>query len=112
MASLFRCQHWRVLSRDAALYDIRQRYTAEIKVDLVAEFFPEIMCRATAFLAAATDRLTGRAAGGANGLIHREDDIRHPYLIGGAGQKVAAAMAADGRNQSAPPHLCKELFQI
>src|SRR3546814_9508821 len=79
---------------------VRHAHRAEIEVDLVAELFPEVMGLAATLVAAAAERLAGRAAGGTDRLVDRQDDVGDARLAGRMSEQVAAARPAHGDRQS------------
>src|ERR1700744_558158 len=78
-------------SEQALFADIGECYRAEIEMDLIAEFFPEIMRETAGLVATAARRRTGRTARRADRLVDREDDVGDARAIGAARQQIAAA---------------------
>src|SRR3546814_12721233 len=76
---------------------VRHAHRAEIEVDLVAELFPEVMGLAATLVAAAAERLAGRAAGGTDRLVDRQDDVGDARLAGSMSEQVAAARPPTGK---------------
>src|SRR3546814_11924277 len=89
---------------------VRHAHRAEIEVDLVAELFPEVMGLAATLVAAAAERLAGRAAGGTDRLVDRQDDVGDARLAGRMSEQVAAARPAHGTQKAATPELAEELL--
>src|SRR5512138_3358953 len=75
----------------AAADHVGDGHRAEVEVDLVAEFLPQVVGLAAALVAAATERLPRRAAGRADRLVDGEDDVGDAGLARRLGQEVAAA---------------------
>src|SRR3546814_16817785 len=67
---------------------------------------------AATLVAAAAERLAGRAAGGTDRLVDRQDDVGDARLAGRMSEQVAAARPAHGTHKAAKPELGEELPQI
>src|SRR4051794_28538402 len=95
-----------------ALADIGERDGAEIEMDLVAEFLPEIVGQAAALVAAAAGRGAGGAARRPDRLVDCQNDIRDARLAGREGEQIAAARAAHAAHQPALAQFGEELLEI
>src|SRR4051794_41886817 len=80
-------------AEDPALAHIGDGDAAEIEVDLVAQFLPQVMGQAAAAVGPAPGGRAGGAAGGADRLVHRQDDIGDPHRIGGVGPQKSPPRA-------------------
>ena len=85
---------------------------AEVEVDLVAEFFPEIVGQTAAARGMAASSGAWTTARGAERLIDRDDDVGDANLLTDAGQLVAAARAADAAHQVVAAQLAEQLLEV
>src|SRR5690348_3709282 len=99
-------------AQDALLADIGKRHRAQIKVNLIAELFPEIMRQAATLVAGATRGGARRAAGGADRLVDRKDNIGNARSGRAMREEIAAARAAHALDEVGAAQLRKQLLEI
>src|SRR5262249_53762646 len=86
--------------RELALQHVVQRHRSEESVDLIAELLPQIMGQAFAAIGAAAGGAHFGAARRLDGLVDRENDLRHARLGRAARQTIAAARTAHALDQT------------
>src|SRR5690349_23495649 len=80
--------------QEAALADIGERHRTQIEVNLIAELFPQIVSETSGAIAATADRRAGGAAGGADRLVHSQNDVSNARLPAVVRQQITAAWTA------------------
>src|SRR5712691_11326082 len=96
----------------ALFADVAKRHRAQIQVDLIAQFLPEIMGQTSAAIAAAADRFAGGTSHRVERLVDRDDNVGNPDLVAVMPQAIAAAGPAHAADQATAPQLGKELLEI
>src|SRR5690348_14925373 len=97
---------------DTAIADIGERHRAQIEVDLIAEFFPQIVGETPRAIAAATNRRTGRTAGCAYRLVDGKDNIGDPGLTAVVCEQVATTRTTHTLDEPILAQHREELFEI
>ena len=112
---LFRCPHAfaRIStkkiaqSKHATLADIIQRYRAQERIDLIAQFLPQIMGKTAAFIHVTAPGRTAFAACCPDRLVNSHDDIGNPCLFALTGQQIPASRSAHTGNQTITAQLAE-----
>src|SRR5947209_11048958 len=79
---------------DTVLAHIGERYRTQIEVDLIAEFFPQIVRETSGAIAATADRGARSAAGGAYRLVNRQNNVGNPRFAAVMRQQITPARTA------------------
>ena len=79
-------------------------------MNLLSQLFPQIMGHAARPGLGAALAAAGLAAGGGDGLVHRQNNVGDAQLAAGPRQAIAAARSAHAGDQAAPAQLGEKLF--
>src|SRR5690242_1248157 len=96
----------------APLAHVAERHRTQVKVDLMAQLFPEVVRQAAAAVAAAADRSAGLAADRLDPFLDREDNVGDAGVVAVVREQIAAARTAHAVDQTTAPQLGEKLFEI
>ena len=81
-------------------------------MDLVAQFFPQIMRQTSAAVDAATGYRAGSTSDRVDRLVDGEDDVGNPRVVAVMRQQITAARTAHALDQTAATQLGEKLLEI
>src|SRR5580704_7602347 len=81
-------------------------------MDLVAQFFPQIMGQTSAAVDAAAGYRAGGTSDGVDRLVDSQDDVGDARVVAMMRQQIAAARAAHALDQTAAAQLGEQLLEI